>query len=135
MQTLKQFIAKNKIRMSADWADSNPNMAADDKWMASARHFRCVLRRGSKQLTIPFSQGLAHEQEPTAADVLSCLASDSSGIENARSFEDWCNEYGYDIDSRKAEKTYQVCRKQREKLESFLGTTAFEDLVRNTETL
>jgi hypothetical protein len=134
MQTLKQFIAKNKIRMSVAWTDSNPNMSADDKWMASARHFSCVLKRGSKQLTIPFSQGSLIEQEPTAADVLSCLISDSSSVETA-DFEDWCREFGYDTDSRKAEKTYQTCLNQRDKLVSFLGADAFEDLLRNTETL
>jgi hypothetical protein len=43
---------------------------------------------------------------PTAYDVLANLITTNPG-----SFEDFCSEYGYDVDSRKAEKTYNnVCK-------------------------
>lgn len=41
--------------------------------------------------------------EPTAYDVLSCLTKHDPG-----SFDDFCDEYGYDNDSRKAEKIYNA---------------------------
>lgn len=44
---------------------------------------------------------------PTAYDLLSCLQQHDPGT-----FEDFCSEYGYDTDSRKAEKTYNACREQ-----------------------
>jgi hypothetical protein len=40
-------------------------------------------------------------KEPSAYDVLSCLNKSEVG-----DFEDFCSNYGYDTDSRKAEKTY-----------------------------
>lgn len=46
--------------------------------------------------------------EPTLRDVLHCLMSDGDAI-NYLSFEDWADNFGYDKDSRKAEKIYQAC--------------------------
>lgn len=40
---------------------------------------------------------------PTAYDILTCLTKYDPG-----SFENFCSEFGYDIDSRKAEKTYNA---------------------------
>ena len=44
---------------------------------------------------------------PSVADVLSCLLSDANAIH--MTFEEWCSDFGYDSDSRKAEKTYLAC--------------------------
>ena len=44
-------------------------------------------------------------QPPTAYSVLSCLTKYDPG-----SFEDFCSEFGYDTDSRSAEKTYQAVK-------------------------
>jgi hypothetical protein len=104
-----------------EYVADNPNMAADDGWKRSATHWKCTIRRGNKQLTTYFSQGSAHTKEPTLADILDCLASDAAGIDNARDFEDWCAELGYDPDSRKAEKTFKVCEKQAESLKRLFG--------------
>ena len=72
---------------------------------------------------------------PTLETILDCLASDASGIENARTFEDWAGEYGYDIDSREAYKTYKVTKRQTEKLRALLGPELFDRLVWHTERL
>lgn len=44
---------------------------------------------------------------PTLYDVLSCLTK-----YNPYTFEDFCSEYGYDIDSRKAYKTFEAVREE-----------------------
>lgn len=119
---LSRFIESRKVRMDPpEYVADNPNMAADDGWKRSATHWKCTIRRGNKQLTTYFSQGSAHTKEPTLADILDCLASDAAGIDNARDFEDWCAELGYDPDSRKAEKTFKVCEKQAESLKRLFG--------------
>lgn len=59
---------------------------------------------------------------PTAADVLYSLISDASGVESGQSFEDWCNEFGSDPDSRKAEKSYKECQSIALRLRWFLGS-------------
>lgn len=134
MKTLAEFIQKHHITMSVERADTNPNYVADDDWMRSARHFKCTLRCGKRRMTLHFSQGCAHTKEPTVEDVLNCLASDSAGLDNSTTFESWCAEYGYDTDSRKAEKIYRACQKQRDQLERLIGdATEFETLLYNTE--
>jgi hypothetical protein len=131
-QTINQFVNRSNIRMSCDWADTNPNIDPKD-WARGTSHFRCTFRRGRKQMSTYFSQGPAIAGEPKAVDVLDCLASDAAGIDNARHFEDWCGEYGYDTDSRKAERIYEACRKQAMKLENFLGAELYQALLFETE--
>jgi hypothetical protein len=127
----KQFATKNGITIKSEFVDANLN-APDWK---DANHFRVTLKMKGKQLTTYFSQGYGISGEPQAADVLDCLASDAAGFENARSFEEWASEYGYDTDSRKAEKTYKVIEKQADKLKNFLGDDLYKELLWNTERL
>ena len=54
-------------------------------------------------------------------------------ISNARGFEDWCSDFGYDADSRKAEKTFKVCEHQAKRLRSFLGDSLYKQLLYDTE--
>jgi hypothetical protein len=57
---------------------------------------------------------------PDAADVLSCLCLDATSADRV-TFEDWCSDFGYDTDSRKAEKIYLACVETNAKLHAFLG--------------
>lgn len=79
--------------------------------------------------------GPTHTREPTAADVLDCLASDAASMENARSFEDWAVDMGLDSDSRKAERLYRIIQKQAARLESLLGRDLYERLLYKTDRL
>ena len=69
--------------------------------------FPVTLTRDGRSMRVQFGQSLAAgSAEPTAYDVLSCLTKYDVGT-----FDDFCGEFGYDTDSRKAERTYQaVCR-------------------------
>lgn len=121
----KQFVNKYGIKISCVWADENKNAPG---WK-EANHFKVTLRAKGKQLSTYFSQGYGIAGEPTAESVLEALAFDSAGIENARSFEEWASEYGYDTDSRRAEQIYKICEKQADKLKRFLGDELYEILL------
>lgn len=129
---LNQFINRNKIRVNCEFVADNPNMAGE--MPQGSFHFKCTLKRPGRQLTTFFSMGPAHSREPSAADLLDCLASDASGYENARGFEEWASEYGYDPDSRRAEKIFRTVEKQTEKLKRFMGDE-YETLLYHTERL
>lgn len=93
---------------------------------AGATSWNVTLKRGEPgvdydELRVPFYTGSAWTEPPTALDVLTCLASDACGYENARDFEEWASEYGYDTDSRRAERLYNQVGNQTEKLRDFLG--------------
>jgi hypothetical protein len=129
-----QFICRNKVRLIAIPVDANPHMD-DVEWSRSANHFRCLLQHGNRRMTVYFSHGSAITKDPGVADVLDCLAGDSSGVENAFGFEDWCSDYGYDANSRRAERTYKVCQRQAARLEKFLGPSLYHELLWNVERL
>lgn len=88
-------------------------------WDPHAHPYKVVLRYKRRRLTAPFFMGSAHTREPSAADVLSCLVSDTYAGE--QSFEDFCSDMGYDLDSRKAESTWKACRSTAPRLRRFLG--------------
>ncbi len=134
-ETLRAFIERNRITATVVWTDRNPNM---EDAVDGSRHYVVTLHAttpeaGRRQLAVPFTMGPALEKEPTAAEVLECLASDSSSIDNARGFEDWCGEFGYDTDSRKAERTYRACEHQSHRLWQLLGETEYDRLLWHTE--
>jgi hypothetical protein len=132
--TLRRFIELHRLRMDVEWADSNPSMS-DNDWSQSANHYLCKLRCERRRMTVHFSQGPALTKEPALAEVLDCLSSDAVSVENSRSFEDWCAELGYDTDSRKAERTFEACKRQSSQLRRLLGDEAYSILLWKTDRL
>jgi hypothetical protein len=51
---------------------------------------------------------------PKLDDVLACLVRDA--IHSTQTFDDWCSDYGYDTDSRKALQIYMDCQEIAKKL-------------------
>ena len=130
MGTLAELIAREGITATVVPADVNPNIGDD---IPGANHYRVTLRAHGRQMTVPWSQGPAILREPTAADVLDCLASDTSGYHSAGgTFEAWAAEYGYDEDSRKAERIFRAVERQAGALRHLLGD-AYDELLWNTE--
>lgn len=135
--TMQEFIKDLGLTATAARVDKNPNMTSE----TPMDHWRVVLKYKDGglvplKMTVYFSMGTGHKgKAPEAADVLDCLASDAAGVENARSFEEWASEYGYDTDSRKAHKTYTLCKREAERLLKFLGPTTYNDLLWETERL
>jgi hypothetical protein len=79
--------------------------------------FRIKLQRGRKSFTFNFGQSVfSGNTEPSLYDVVSCLQKYDVG-----SFEDFCNEFGYDTDSRKAEKIYKAVCKEYQAVERLFG--------------
>ena len=66
--------------------------------------YRVRIRRKGKQFTFTFGTNSLGDK-PTAYAILACLTKYDPGT-----FEDFCSDYGYDEDSRKAERIYKaVC--------------------------
>ncbi len=85
---------------------------------------RVVDAGGSKRFSIKFGQSINNAgQHPTPYDVLACLQKYDVG-----SFADFCGEFGYDTDSRKAEKIYKAVCKEFAKVEAFFTPSEIEQL-------
>lgn len=133
MQTIQQFIADHGLTMEILPALRNPNME-DQDWAAGATHYRCIIANSwQATMEVPFSQGAALTDEPTLPRVLDCLAMDAASIENARDFEAWAAEFGYDTDSRKAERIFNICTEQAGELRELLGAESYVKLLWETE--
>ena len=96
----------------------------DEGWEHNSYSVR--LTRGDESLNTPWRQGLGIKDSPTASDVLSSLIMDAVGFANARNFEDWASEYGYDTDSRKAFATFELIDNLTDQLRDLLGEEDFE---------
>lgn len=70
--------------------------------------------------------------EPDSVNVIWSLISDSDVLDYP-TFESWAETFGYETDSRKAEKTYQDCLKIALQLRASLGDSVLADLRRASE--
>jgi len=86
--------------------------------MEDMNDYTVVLHYKNRTLTTPFFTGTGWKEQPTAADVLHSLISDAEG--DTSSFEAWASDYGYDVDSRKAEQIYKAVKRSATKTKSFL---------------
>lgn len=64
---------------------------------------------------------------PSAADVVSSLCLDASALDHA-TFEDWASDYGYDTDSRSAERIYRQCLAYALALRAAIGDAGLSEL-------
>lgn len=100
--------------------------AWNDYGSVDSNPYTVTLKYGSKRLTVPFFQGRGIKRDPTPADVLYCLCTDARA--GLMTFEEFCSDFGYDPDSRKAEKTWKACEKLAPRLVKFLGEELLEEL-------
>jgi hypothetical protein len=68
-------------------------------------------------------------EPPTVDEVLMSLAQDAQSLENSPVFEDWCGEYGFDTDSRKAEAVFRKVQDTSARLRKVLGEAAYRRLI------
>jgi hypothetical protein len=76
--------------------------------------YRITLERNGKKYSFTFGQSIFNTKQnisPDAYDILAC-------VEKYQyiNFNDFCSSFGYDEDSRKAEKIFKAVQKQGEKI-------------------
>lgn len=98
--------------------------------------YQITLKRGSRGFNFNFGQSLKASQKigvngfliagqvPTAYDVLACLTKCDPG-----SFEEFCEDYGYDTDSRKAEKVYNAVKNEWLNIQKLWNDAEIEKLA------
>lgn len=121
LSDLEKLCRRHNIRIDSELVDSSPLMG--DSMPIGSTHWKVRLTRTvlarQRQLTTFFSQGPAYHSEPNVADVLHALISDARAGEET--FEDFCADFGYDTDSRRAEQTWKTCSRMTPKIKRFLG--------------
>ncbi len=109
--------------------DNNPPSWDEDQGHNRLRYRITIKRKDRhKSLTFIFWDSIANAEKgerPTAYDVLACASADSN---DPGTFEDFCGEFGYDTDSRKAEGIYKRVKKFADRLNAFFSEAELEEL-------
>jgi len=94
----------------------------DDKEKRAIYQF--VLKRGDEVYTSRFGQSIDGTKKgvmPTDYDILSCIEKYTYA-----DFKDFCDNFGYDEDSRKAYKTYEAVKEQGEAVIKMFADCIYE---------
>ena len=68
-----------------------------------------------------YRTGMGIDGQPDASGVLYSLVLDANAFGDTGTFEGFCAEFGYDTDSRRAEKMFKACGRTFDRLQVFLG--------------
>jgi len=69
-----------------------------------------------KRISFEFWESIEITTEDQLLNAFECLISDAISGNQNETFEEFCQEFGYDEDSRQAEKTYKECKKSYDKI-------------------
>ena len=100
-------------------------------------HFLITLQRGKRSYTFDFWDSIYNTEKsikaskdflfdkfyPREYDILACIQKYDCGT-----FEEFCSEFGYDTDSRKAEKIYNACVKEFTALQTLYNDEEIEEM-------
>jgi hypothetical protein len=143
-KTLPQVCEEIGLRLEIykkprDVADISVEKNGDKEWKHYAYSVGVRLNHNVMP-PIPYKLGVGHVvkakgctllKPPQVADVIYSLVMDSPAADTT--FEDWCSEFGYDTDSRKALETYLLCQENGVKIRKLLGKhfAAVRDAAQN----
>lgn len=123
--TVAEYVAQHGITVTitSDLGIRTVGPQGDD-WVHHA--YRLTMRRpGARPWThIAWHAGTGITTRPdeTPADVFDSLLGDGFYVAELASFADWCDELGYDTDSRRALNLYRKCERTWERMHEFLGS-------------
>lgn len=124
--TLEEFITQHGIELKKiGRLVENPYMDSDQPMY----HYLMSISMGDREFCAYLSTGTGWTSEPSVSDLLECLILDASVVDRSQSFEDWADEYGYDPDSRKAERLYKTVEVESLRLKEFFGDDLFEEAL------
>ena len=121
----REFVLEQMgVVMTYKRTDTRPDA---DSWDRNASHYRVSVRRCANRMSTAYSMGAAYTTGPELVDVMDSLLRDSEGVEGA-DFETWAGDYGYDTDSRRAERTFKACKRQAVSLGRLFSRSNLSDL-------
>ncbi len=90
------------------------------------KHNRYNIKNKTLLAEVAFYAATKAKWTPDPLDILWAISRDGDAIE--MTFEDWASELGYDVDSRKAEKTYRACQDNALRLRKILSADKIETI-------
>lgn len=105
-ENAKEICKKHGITMKVGF----PKYGSVDWDNKDHDHYRFLvtIRKDGKSMRVMYTQSVAQgSTPPDEYDIIACITKNDPG-----SFEDFCSEFGYDTDSRSAERTYKAVKRE-----------------------
>lgn len=126
----RAFLGRFGLKLSATFKGDRCPPWCDGGCVHGDRYrIRISGQNGKGSISFDFWNSLNDVQEgrrPRAYEVLACISSEAYCPDT---FEDYCAEYGYDEDSRMAEKSFKLLDKFARRLRAFFTTEELEALA------
>ena len=126
----EEFLKRHDLGFGATYKNTGAYFE-DDGERGDSRdiyQIRIKRRNNGHSITFNFGQSIADTEKGRKPGAYSILASLSSDIYCPCDFDEFCREYGYDEDSRTAERIFKKSSKFAERLNNFFGEGEKEDL-------
>lgn len=134
----EEFLKRNKLQMTITKVPYTPPMW-ESKECAGQRNKYCISihrklieecqgSKPAKRLVFDFWGSIndaSKGKHPSPYTVLACISGD---VHCPDTFKEFCSDYGYDEDSRKAKKTFKLARTFAKKLRKFFNEQELGEL-------
>jgi hypothetical protein len=133
--TANKFLAAHRLSFRAVRVSERTDGLMSEGRDPGQRHFRVEFRTLATDFALVtfFSQGSAHKKDPTAAEVLECLASDARGVVDATDVLDFASEFGWELDTPEQlnhlRLVFAGCNETLDALDKLVGEDARNDLL------
>ena len=125
----EEFLQRHGLKVRATFKGDKCPPWCGNQCCHGDRYRVTISRKGGGRISFDFWNSLHDMQEgnhPHPYDVLSCISLDAYCPDT---FEDFCEEYGYDQDSRKAFSTWKQCDTFAERLRAFFTENELKELA------
>lgn len=121
------FLKAHSLKFRAVYLDTRSNPFWNERPSMPRAHYRCtVWGKGRGRVSFQFWQSIKGSEIgeiPDAYSLLACVIK-----QDPESFETFCSEYGYDVDSRKAMQAFRAVIKEWHKVCRFFTEAEIEEL-------
>lgn len=125
----KSFLSRHGLRFRATLKGDRCPPYCDEKCIHGDRHRITIGRKGGGRLSFDFWNSFNDRQTGAEVHAYDVLASLSIEARAPDTFEDFCSDFGYDEDSRKAHDTFKLCNKLAKRLRAFFSEDELSDLA------
>ena len=124
MSTITEFIASQALTLEVTRMTGYDNAKMAELWGKGASHWVVTVYNGSGySFDSEYHQGSLIRTPPKLEDVLECLAGDAAS--GMLTFEEFCENFGYNSDSIRDHKTWEKCRETNRQLQNLFGLETF----------
>jgi hypothetical protein len=131
--SLNKFASDHNISLRLT-SQSERADGSNGDWPDNARHWHFELRTLTTDHVVSgdYTQGSAHTERPTVADILEGLALDANCVDQCVDVLEFAQEFGYDLGEPGAvdrcRLVYKACQDMHASLTTFLGPMGLEAL-------